>query len=87
MKITLNDSIPEDRRPQVERMIKTLIGCSEIHWLPSRFPRLVMFVVPGPADKTEPEHGSIFDSPRTETNSIASTTAMLEEKIKNCLAK
>jgi len=87
VKITLNESIPASHRPQVERLVKTLASSSEIVWLPSRFPRFVMFVEPGPGDGSEPENGSIFDSPRTGTKSLAVMTAVLEDQIKACLAE
>lgn len=86
MKITLNDTIPVARRPQVEALVKTFLSSPEIVWLPSRFPHLVMFIDPGPGDRSEPEKSSIFESPRVGMRSTASMTAMLEEHIKTCLA-
>jgi len=86
VKITLNDSIPADRRPQVEKLVQSFVRAPEISWLPSRFPHLVMFVDPGPDDRSEPEKGSIFESPRAGMRSTASLTAMLEDHIKACLA-
>jgi hypothetical protein len=85
VKITLNESIPADRRPQVEKLVKSFANSSEILWLPSRFPRYVMFVEPGPGDGAEPENGSIFESPQTGTKSLAAVTAVLEDLIKECL--
>lgn len=87
VKITLNDSIPENRRPQVERLVNTLTGKSEILWLPSRFPRLVMLIEPGAEEPSDPEKGSIFDSPQKGMLPTASMTAQLEDQIKACLAK
>lgn len=87
MKITLNDSIPEDRRPQVEKLVNALAHTTDIVWLPSRFPRLVMLVDPGPENRSEPEKGSIFESPRMERESPASLAALLEDHIKACLSK
>ena len=56
MKITLNTtSIPENRRPQVEAVVKSFAKATEIIWLPSRFPRFVMLVEPGPNPQTQPE--------------------------------
>ena len=86
MKITLNDSIPEARRPQVKKLVETFVRSPEIAWLPSRFPHLVMFVEPGPEDRSEPEKSSIFESPRAGMKSTASMTALLEDHIKACLA-
>lgn len=86
MKITLNESIPEERRPQVQALVNSLAGPSDIVWSHSRFPRLVMFVEPGPNDVTEPESGSIFESPREGRKSPSSLVALLEERIKLCLA-
>lgn len=82
MKITLNTSIPENQRPQVEALIRSHARISEVVWLPSRFPRIVMLVEPGPNAKSEPEAGSIFDSPNSGSASLASLTEFLEEKIK-----
>jgi hypothetical protein len=87
VKITLNTtSIPESRRPQVEALVKSFAKATEIIWLPSRFPRFVMLVEPGPDDKAQPEGGSIFESPNSGTRSLASVTEFLEGKIKDCLA-
>ncbi|QJE96358.1 hypothetical protein [Luteolibacter luteus] len=86
MKITLNESIPAERRPQIETLVESLAGPSEIIWSHSRFPRLVMFVEPGPNDVTEPESGSIFESTRASKTSPSSLVALLEERIKVCLA-
>jgi len=55
VKITLNDTIPENRRPQVEKLVATFVRKPEISWLPSRFPHLVMFVDPGTEEESEPE--------------------------------
>jgi hypothetical protein len=86
VKITLNESIPANRRPQVEKLVKSFASSSEIVWLPSRFPRFVMFIEPGPQDKSEPENGSIFESPQAGMTSLSSVTAILEDRIKACLA-
>jgi len=87
VKITLNTtSIPENRRPQVEAVVKSFAKATEIIWLPSRFPRFVMLVEPGPNPQTQPEAGSIFESPNTGSRSLASVTEFLEGKIKECLA-
>ena len=85
VKITLNDSIPEDKRPQIEELVKTFIKSPQFVWLPSRFPRYVMFIEPGPNDSAEPEHGSIFESPQTGKRSLSSVTNFLEDRIKLCL--
>lgn len=87
MKITLNETIPENRRPQIERLVNTIVGKSEILWLPSRFPRLVMLVEPGKEEPSDPEKGSIFDSPQKGMLPTASLTARLEDQIKAHLAK
>ncbi len=86
VKITLNDTIPEAQRPRIEKLVQTIVRAPEIAWLPSRFPHLVMFVEPGPAEQVEAERTSIFSSPRAEMRSTASLTALLEEKIKASLA-
>jgi hypothetical protein len=87
VKITLNDSIPESRRPQVERLVNTLAGKSEILWLPSRFSRLVMLIEPGPAKPSDPEKSSMFEPPQKGMIPTASMTAQLEDRITACLAK
>ena len=86
VKITLNESIPEERRPQVEALVNVTAGPSDIVWSHSRFPRLVIFVEPGPNDVTEPEGGSIFESPQAGRKSPATLVALLEEKNKACLS-
>ncbi len=87
VKITLNTtSIPEPRRPQIEALVKSFAKATEIVWLPSRFPRFVMLVEPGPEDKSQAENGSIFESPLAGTRSLASVTEFLEVRIKECLA-
>ena len=86
VKITLNESIPEEKRAQVETLVNSLAGASDIIWSHSRFPRLVMFVEPGPNDVTEPDSGSIFESPPAGRKSPSSLVALLEERIKLCLA-
>ena len=87
MKITLNDSIPENRRPQIERLVNTFARKSEILWLPSRFPRLVMLIEPGPEEPSDPEKSSIFEPPQKGMAPTASMAALLEDQIKACLAK
>jgi len=82
VKITLNDSIPEAQRPAVEALVRSFIKAPEILWMPSRFPRYVMFVEPGPNNATEPESGSIFESPQSGSRSLASVTNFLEDRIK-----
>ena len=87
VKITLNTSIPENQRPQIETLVKSFTKNPEILWLPSRFPRYVMFIEPGKNDSAEPSNGSIFESPKEETESLSSLTACLEEQIKASLKK
>jgi hypothetical protein len=88
VKITLNtSSIPENRRPQVEAVVKSFAKTTEIIWLPSRFPRFVMLVEPGADNQAQPEGGSIFESPTAGSRSLASVTEFLEGKIKECLAE
>jgi hypothetical protein len=87
VKITLNDSIPEAQRPQVEKLVKTFARTSEILWLPSRFPRLVMLIEPGPEEPSDPEKSSIFEPPQKGFAPTSSMTAQLEDQIKACLAK
>lgn len=86
VKITLNESIPMDRRQQVELLVSTCARSTQIVWRASRYPRFVIFVEPGPGDEPDQENSSIFESPRAETSSLASVTAMLEDHIKSCLA-
>jgi hypothetical protein len=87
MKITLNSSIPEERRPSVETIVKNFVGKCEVLWASSRFPRLVVFVEPGPDSGVEPENGSIFESPRSGVKSLSAVTTFLEDHIKAELAK
>jgi hypothetical protein len=82
VKITLNDSIPEERRPQVEALVKNFANASEVLWRHSRFPRFVILVEPGSNDRSEPEAGSIFESPQTGKKSLASVATFLEDRIK-----
>jgi hypothetical protein len=87
VKITLNTtSIPEDRRPEIEALAKSIANRTEIVWLPSRFPRIVMLVEPGSKEKSDSEGGSIFDSPEEGMHSLAAMTECLEERIKHRLA-
>lgn len=85
MKITLNDSIPAGERAGVETLVKSHLPTPQILWMPSRFPRYVMLVEPGPNDRTEAESSSIFDSPQSGARSAATITAFLEERIKQHL--
>jgi hypothetical protein len=85
VKITLNTSIPEARRPQIESMVKTCAGNCTIAWLPSRFPHLVMFIDPGFAEESEHLKGSIFDSPDNGVTEV-SLTEILEQRIKKLLS-
>lgn len=85
VKITLNTSIPEARRPQVEATVKACAGNCSIAWLPSRFPHLVMFVDPGFAEEADHLKGSIFDSP-SDGQPEASLTELLEKRIQKLLS-
>ncbi|MDB6077506.1 MAG: hypothetical protein JWO82_1253 [Akkermansiaceae bacterium] len=87
MKITLNTSIPEDKRPEVESVVKKFVGKCEVLWASSRFPRLVIFIEPGPDNSPEPENGSIFESPRSGTKSLSAVTGFLEDHIKTAMKK
>lgn len=87
VKITLNASIPENRRPQIERLVRTFAKSPEILWLPSRFPRLVMLIEPGPEEPTDPEKSSIFEAPQKGMGPTVSMAARLEDQIKACLSK
>lgn len=82
MKITLNSSIPESRRPEVEALVSKRFYKPTIIWLPSRFPRYVMLVEPGNEGASEPLPDSIFDSAEESTESPAKLAEMLEEQIK-----
>jgi hypothetical protein len=85
VKITLNDSIAEAQRPQIQALVDKLVGKSEIIWLPSRFPRFVMFVEPGPETGSDVENGSIFESPPVGRRSTSSVVTFLEDNIKAVL--
>lgn len=88
MKITLNTtSIPENRRPEVETLAKSIARDTAVVWLPSRFPRFVMLVEPGQQDKSPGDSGSIFEAADEGMHSLAAITESLEERIKACLAK
>ncbi|MFC7337534.1 hypothetical protein ACFQY0_10130 [Haloferula chungangensis] len=86
MKITLNSSIPEERRPEIEALVGKRFFKPTIIWLPSRFPRYVMLVEPGKDGDSEPLPDSIFDSPEESTESPAKLAEMLEEQIKERLS-
>lgn len=86
MKITLNSSIPEARRPEIEALVGKRFFKPTIIWLPSRFPRYVMLVEPGKDGGTEPLPDSIFDSTEENTESPAKLAELLEDQIKACLA-
>lgn len=85
LKITINDSVPSQIRPQVEALVRTYARDAQVLWLPSRFPRLVMLVEPGGAPAPEENAGSIFESPTSGTLAVASVTAYLEQKIQALL--
>jgi len=63
-----------------------MVRAPEIVWLPSRFPHLVMFLEPGPEDRSVAEKSSIFESPQAGRRSFASLAPLLEERIKAALA-
>ena len=86
MKITLNSSIPEERRPEIEALVGKRFFQPTIIWLPSRFPRYVMLVEPGKEGGSEPLPDSIFDSTEENSESPSKPAELLEEQIKNCLA-
>ena len=86
MKITLNSSIPEERRPEIEALVGKRFFKPTIIWLPSRFPRYVMLVEPGSEGASEPLPDSIFDSAEESSASPAKLAELLEEQIKTCLA-
>ena len=46
-----------------------------------------MLIEPGAEEPSDPEKGSIFDSPQKGMLPTASMTAQLEDRIKACLAK
>jgi|688.fasta_scaffold55171_3 hypothetical protein len=88
VKITLNTTIPEDRRPQIEELVRRFVKVSQILWLPSRFPRYVMLIEPGPENGNDASaNGSIFDAPASGSQSLSSITVVLEDAIKARLAK
>lgn len=86
MKITLNSSIPESRRPEIEELVAKRFFEPNIIWLPSRFPRYVMLVEPGKGEDSEPLPDSIFDSAEESSESPAALAEFLEEQIKARLA-
>jgi hypothetical protein len=87
VKITLHESIPEARRPEIETLVNKHAGPSSITWMPSRFPRLVILVEPQSSYQPEPDGGSFFESPHSEDETLAAMSESLEQKIKDCLAK
>lgn len=86
MKITLHDSIPSARRPEVECLVKKHAGDCRVFWMPSRFPRLVMLVDPEGSYEPGADGGSFFEPSDPGEYSIAALTEMLEMKIKDYLA-
>lgn len=86
MKVTVNSSIPEQLRPQVEVLVRSFAAHAEIIWLPSRFPRLVMLVEPDGDGPVEEQSGSIFESPTSGTLALSSVTAYLESEIQALVA-
>ena len=86
MTITLNTSVPENRRPQIEALVRNYSHATRIVWLPSRFQRFVMLVEPGADSTAEASNESIFDSPQSGFGSLAAMTEILESRIKACLA-
>lgn len=86
LKITLNTSIPEPKRPAVEALVRRYTQDAQIIWLPSRFPRLVMLIEPSAASTSEARSGSMFESPVSGSASMQSVTAYLEEQIQKLLA-
>jgi len=88
VKITLNTtSIPESRRPQVEVLVRSFAKATEIIWLPSRFPRLIMLVEPAVSASSEKDTGSIFESPASGTRSLAALTSDLEKRLEDFLLR
>jgi hypothetical protein len=81
VKITLNSSIPESRRPEIEALVGKRFFKPTIIWLPSRFPRYVMLVEPG-AGTSEPLPDSIFDSETENSESPAALAEALDDQIK-----
>jgi hypothetical protein len=86
VKITLNSSIPEARRSEIETLVGKRFYKPTIIWLPSRFPRYVMLVEPGKDGGSEPLPDSIFDSAEESTESPAKLAELLEDQIKAMLA-
>ena len=86
MKITLHDSIPEARRPEIEAVVKKHAGNCSIVWMPSRFPRFVMLVEPESKFEPDPDGSTFFESPHSDDETLAAMTKTLEEKIKVCLS-
>lgn len=81
VKITLNDSIPEEHRASIEAMVAKRFYKPIVIWLPSRFPRYVMLVEPG-AGTSEPLPDSIFDSETENSESPAALAEALDDQIK-----
>ena len=82
MKITLNSSIPESRRPEIEELVGKRFYKPTIIWLPSRFPRYVMLVEPGKGEDSDPLPDSIFASAEESSESPAALAEILEDQIK-----
>lgn len=87
MNITLNTAVPEARRPQIESLVRSFAKDARIEWLPSRLPRIVMLIVPGPRAEGESPSGSIFASPTSGDKALDSVSSYLEERIQDCLAQ
>ena len=82
VKITLHDSIPEARRPEIEALVRKHAGDCTIAWASSRFPRLVILVEPHSDSEPDTEAGSFFESPRTDELSPSAFGDVLETRIK-----
>lgn len=89
MKVTLNSAVPEDRRGLAEEIVTKVAPGAEIIWLPSRFPRLVMFVDPGSGRSDKPEGGKFFggasDSAASDPVASPAFALQLEEKLQAAL--
>ncbi|MEP4077826.1 hypothetical protein [Haloferula sp.] len=82
MKVTLNNSIPEEHRSAIEALVGKRFYKPVVQWLPSRFPRFVMLVEPGGEEGSEPLPDSIFDSAEESSESPAALAEILEDQIK-----
>lgn len=81
MKITLNSIIADDQRASALEIVSKAAPGAEILWLPSRFPRLVMLVLPDEEPALPAKGDSIFDHGVEDALSPATLALRLEEQL------